>query len=66
MRTIGNKHSGYAFTMAPDRVAIGIVGLGRMGKRHVYNLLSRVPRAQVVAVCTNLPHELEWAHKHQE
>ncbi|KAK3720646.1 hypothetical protein LTR37_003695 [Vermiconidia calcicola] len=43
------------------RVKIGVVGLGRMGKRHVHNLISRTPRAEVVAVCSNLPHEIEWA-----
>ena len=52
--------------MAPKRVAIGVVGLGRMGKRHVYNLVHRVPHAHVVVVCTNLPHELEWARNNQE
>lgn len=37
-----------------------------MGKRHVHNLLYRVPRANVVAVCTNLHHELQWARDNQE
>lgn len=50
----------------PKQVSIAIVGLGRMGKRHVYTLLYRVPRARVVAVCTNLPHELEWARSNSE
>ncbi|KAF2716452.1 NAD binding Rossmann fold oxidoreductase [Polychaeton citri CBS 116435] len=48
------------------RVKIGVVGLGRMGRRHVYNLMYRVPRSQVVAVCTNLPHEIEWAQNNEE
>ncbi|KAI7322757.1 NAD binding Rossmann fold oxidoreductase [Hortaea werneckii] len=52
--------------MAPRRVNIGVVGLGRMGKRHVHTLVSRTPRANVVAVCTNLEHELEWARNNQD
>lgn len=52
--------------MAPKRIAVGVVGLGRMGKRHVYSLISRVPRADVVAVCTNLPHEFGWARSNAE
>ncbi|KAL2821441.1 hypothetical protein BDW59DRAFT_174167 [Aspergillus cavernicola] len=42
-------------------VKIAVVGLGRMGKRHVHTLLYRVPRARVVAVCTMEAHEIEWA-----
>lgn len=52
--------------MEVKRVNIGVVGLGRMGKRHVHNLIYRVPRANVVAVCTNLDHELEWGCNNQE
>lgn len=52
--------------MEPRRVNIGVVGLGRMGKRHVHNLIYRVPRANVVAVCTNLDHELEWGRNNEE
>lgn len=37
-----------------------------MGKRHVHTLLTRTPRAQVVAVCTNLSHELDWARNNEE
>jgi myo-inositol 2-dehydrogenase/D-chiro-inositol 1-dehydrogenase len=43
------------------RIQIAVVGLGRMGKRHVRTLLNRVARAQVVAVCSTEPTELEWA-----
>ena len=51
--------------MAPSKqdvkVSIAVAGLGRMGKRHVRTLLNRVPHAQVVAVCSSEPIELEWA-----
>ncbi|KAL4808165.1 hypothetical protein BDV18DRAFT_158277 [Aspergillus unguis] len=45
---------------------IAVVGLGRMGKRHVHTLLYRVPRARVVAVCTTEAHEIEWANNNPE
>ncbi|KAL1592367.1 hypothetical protein SLS60_011446 [Paraconiothyrium brasiliense] len=40
---------------------IAVVGLGRMGKRHVHTLINRVARARVVAVCSTEPHEIQWA-----
>jgi myo-inositol 2-dehydrogenase / D-chiro-inositol 1-dehydrogenase len=42
-------------------VNIAVAGLGRMGKRHVSTLVNRVPRANVVAVCSTSPDELTWA-----
>lgn len=52
--------------MAARRVKIGVVGLGRMGKRHVRTLIDRTPRAEVVAVCSNLQHEVDWALNNEE
>ncbi|PMD38573.1 NAD(P)-binding protein [Hyaloscypha variabilis F] len=43
------------------RISIAVAGLGRMGKRHVRTLLNRVSAAQVVAVCSAEPSELDWA-----
>lgn len=63
------------------RVNIAVAGLGRMvfdkpvfdpsadikqGKRHVHTLLSHVPRAIVVAVCSTEPHEIQWAKENAE
>ncbi|KAH7175324.1 hypothetical protein EDB81DRAFT_673550 [Dactylonectria macrodidyma] len=45
---------------------IAVVGLGRMGVRHVKTLLYRVPHARVVAVCSNTEHEVEWARANEE
>ncbi|PSK45996.1 hypothetical protein B9Z65_4964 [Elsinoe australis] len=48
-------------------VRIGVVGLGRMGKRHVHTLLTRLARrVTVVAVCSELQHEVEWANNNTE
>lgn len=46
-----------------NQLNIAVAGLGRMGKRHVHTLISRVPRAHVVAVCSTLDHELDWARE---
>ncbi|MCC6867256.1 MAG: Gfo/Idh/MocA family oxidoreductase [Burkholderiales bacterium] len=42
-------------------VRIGIVGVGRMGRRHAENLATRVPGAALVAACSPIGEELEWA-----
>ena len=42
-------------------VRIGIVGVGRMGRRHAENLATRVPGASLVAACSPIGEELEWA-----
>ncbi|KKY13281.1 putative nad binding rossmann fold oxidoreductase [Diplodia seriata] len=49
---------------APTKtVAIGVVGLGRMGKRHAKTLMYRTPSAKLVAVCTIAEAELAWARE---
>ncbi|HSV18459.1 MAG TPA: Gfo/Idh/MocA family oxidoreductase [Casimicrobiaceae bacterium] len=42
-------------------VRYGIVGLGRMGKRHAENLALRVPGAALVAACSPVAEELAYA-----
>jgi len=42
-------------------VTVGIVGLGRLGKRHAHNLRYRVPGANLVAACSVVQEELAWA-----
>lgn len=48
------------------QITIAVVGLGRMGKRHVANLIHRVTQAKVVAVCTTDPTELAWGRSNPE
>ncbi len=45
------------------KLRIGMVGLGRLGKRHAENLALRAGDAAVVAACSIVPQELEWARK---
>src|SRR5437764_2861861 len=40
---------------------IGIVGLGRLGRRHAQNLAQRVPGARLVAACSPVAEERDWA-----
>jgi myo-inositol 2-dehydrogenase / D-chiro-inositol 1-dehydrogenase len=42
-------------------VRFGIVGLGRLGRRHAENLAWRVPGASLVAACSPVKEEREWA-----
>jgi len=46
---------------APQVLKVGIVGLGRLGRRHAENLLRHVPGAALVAACSPLESELTWA-----
>ena len=47
--------------MSGDPVRVGVVGLGRLGKRHATNLALRVPGAELVAACSPSADEREWA-----
>jgi len=47
--------------MSSPTLKVGIVGLGRLGQRHAINLAQRVPNAEVVAACSPVPAELNWA-----
>lgn len=44
-----------------NEIRVGIVGLGRLGKRHAANLRFRVPGATLAAACSVVPDELAWA-----
>jgi myo-inositol 2-dehydrogenase/D-chiro-inositol 1-dehydrogenase len=45
----------------PAKLRVGVVGLGRMGKRHAMNLLRKVHRAQLVCACSPMEADLTWA-----
>ena len=50
--------------MTAPNAKVGIVGLGRLGKRHAENLALRVPGAEVVAACSPDADERAWATQH--
>ncbi|RKE34974.1 myo-inositol 2-dehydrogenase/D-chiro-inositol 1-dehydrogenase [Paraburkholderia sp. BL23I1N1] len=45
------------------RLRLGVVGLGRLGKRHAENLAYRVPGAALVAACSPVDEERAWARE---
>ncbi|HSC22445.1 MAG TPA: Gfo/Idh/MocA family oxidoreductase [Casimicrobiaceae bacterium] len=49
--------------MTHPRLRVGIAGIGRMGRRHAENLAHKVAESELVAVCSPLAEELEWAKR---
>jgi myo-inositol 2-dehydrogenase/D-chiro-inositol 1-dehydrogenase len=47
-----------------NAVRVGIVGLGRLGRRHAANLGWHVPGARLVAACSPVDEERAWAQQH--
>lgn len=50
-------------TSQPKRLAIGVVGLGRIGRQHALNALHYVPRTKLVCACSPMDQDIEWAEK---
>ena len=46
-----------------DKIKVGIVGLGRLGKEYAKNLAFRLSGVELVAACSIVPEELEFARK---
>lgn len=46
-----------------NEVRVGIVGLGRLGRTHAINLAQNVPGAKLVAACSFVEDELEYAKR---
>lgn len=49
--------------MDSKKLHVGIVGLGRMGRRHALNFLQRTFRADVVAAWALDDREAEWGYQ---
>jgi predicted dehydrogenase len=45
------------------KLRIGIAGLGRLGKVHANNIAYKIPNAELVAACSIVEAELEYAKK---
>lgn len=45
------------------KIKLGIVGLGRLGKKHAENIAFRIPNAELAAVCSIVKEEVEDAVK---
>ena len=48
----------------PRKLNVGVVGLGRMGRRHAINVLRLVPRANLLCACSPTEADLVWAAEH--
>jgi myo-inositol 2-dehydrogenase/D-chiro-inositol 1-dehydrogenase len=46
-----------------NKLRIGVAGLGRLGKSHAANLAFKVKNAELVAACSVVPEELDWARE---
>ncbi len=46
-----------------NKVKVGIVGLGRLGRQHAENLAFRIPNCELSAVCSVIPEEVEQVQK---
>ena len=44
-----------------EKLKIGVVGLGRLGKVHAQNIRYKIPGAELTAACSIVPAELEYA-----
>lgn len=47
----------------PRKLQIGVVGLGRMGRRHALNILHLTPRANLLCACSPAKVDLDWANE---
>ncbi len=45
------------------KIKVGIVGLGRLGRVHAYNIAFNIPNAELIAVCSVIPEEVESVSK---
>jgi myo-inositol 2-dehydrogenase / D-chiro-inositol 1-dehydrogenase len=45
------------------KLKVAIAGLGRMGARHAYHFHALTPRADLIAVSSPEPKELQWANQ---
>ena len=49
--------------MSTNLLNVGIAGLGRLGKRHAQQLARNTPGARLVAACSPVAAELDWARR---
>ena len=42
-----------------DNLQLGIIGLGRLGKLHAANIHHVIPGAELAAICSVVPEELD-------
>lgn len=63
-RPVQDKRKMAVVQQPPARLALAVCGLGRMGKQHALNALHASPRVSLVAVCSPLDADINWAQEH--
>ncbi|MCJ1448166.1 MAG: hypothetical protein MMC23_008680 [Stictis urceolatum] len=48
----------------PRRLAIGVIGIGRIGRQHALNALHNVQRTKLVCACSPADADIEWAARY--
>ncbi|KAM5345665.1 hypothetical protein ACJ41O_011526 [Fusarium nematophilum] len=60
-----NGYSSQGLQSPPTRkLKVGVVGIGRMGRRHAINVLHKVPRATLLCACSPAEADLIWGDEH--
>jgi myo-inositol 2-dehydrogenase / D-chiro-inositol 1-dehydrogenase len=44
-----------------EPLSFGVIGIGRIGRRHALNLLRQIPNARLVCACSPAEADLAWA-----
>lgn len=50
--------------MAPRRLRIAVVGLGRIGRQHALNTLHTIPQTELLCACSPMDQDHIWAEEH--
>ena len=48
---------------AMKKLRIGVVGMGRLGKVHAWNIAYKIPNAELAAVCSGRLEGMEYARR---
>ena len=50
--------------MSQEKIKVGLVGYGRLGKAYAHNLKNYIPNADLIAVCSLAEDEILHARRH--
>jgi myo-inositol 2-dehydrogenase/D-chiro-inositol 1-dehydrogenase len=49
-----------------EKIRLGIIGLGRLGRKHAENLFYKIPNAELIALCSVVQEELDSVSKEMD
>ena len=47
------------------KLRVGVVGMGRLGKVHAWNIAYQIPNAELTAVCSGRAEGMDYARRGQ-